>query len=261
MNFAAARNVLLGMVCLIAATGCPRSETPTPSTDNLTEKVSLQLPDVPEKYTPQQIKAAMENLEPFSQPFEQERLKLLVVWERIRLREGVEGFSPPPLQPSKDQTAYADPQTGQIAWRALTCFNPKCPGTGKGGGPLLFVRPYKNTFLGPDGKLVMGPGDDSDLEKPCVCPACGLTDFIRTYDPPESELRSRQLAQEMQSIYQVLHEAEKSGQVAQFPGRTPTEVITNKSELPKLFLVPDPAQVVVEGRLTVPASRGLGKPK
>ena len=81
-----------------------------------------------------------------------------------------------------------------------------------------------------------------------------MSDFIRTYDPPESELRSRQLAQEMQSLYQVLHEAEKKGQVAQFPGRTPTEVITNKSELPKLFLVPDPAQVVVEGQLAAAAS-------
>lgn len=245
--------VAIGM--LVSLAGCSRPATVERAPGPVVSP-QVELPKVTESV--EQIKAELKKHEPFSPPFEAERLKLLVLWDEIRKREGVEGFQTPPLQPSKDQGGCIDPATGQIAWRAMTCYNPDCPGRGKGGGPLLFVRPNKTMSIGPEGKIVISGEQDIAEPDKCVCPACGSGGFVAAYDPPESFVRNRQLDDEMRTIARAYHEAEASGQPIGVAGRTPAEVMTEKAELPKLYLAPEPGQVTVLGQFIVPASRGLG---
>jgi len=246
------RLVLLASCCMMQLTGCSRPEAKTAVA---TVVPTITMPHVTE--TPDQIKAEMKKHEAFSPKFEEQRLKLLVLWEEIRKREGVEGFVTPPLTPSNDLAGCIDPATGQIAWRAMTCYNPECMGRGKGGGPLLFVRPNKAMVLGADGKIFITKDEDIAEPDKCLCPACGSGGFIAAYDPPESFIRNRQLDEEMRKIAAVYHEAERTGKPVELVGRTPHEVMTNKAELPKLYMSPQPGQVVEHGQFLVPVSRGL----
>ncbi|MCE9548094.1 MAG: hypothetical protein K8T25_21685 [Planctomycetia bacterium] len=243
----------------IGAAGCSRPQGPPPTVPASFVQSAASLPKVTE--TQEEIKAEMRKYPAFTPPFEEQRLKLLVLWEEIRKREGIEGFTAPPLQPSNNTAVYIDPQTMQLAWRAMACYNPDCPGKGKGGGPLLFARPNKTLSVGPDGKLVVAHGGDIPDPDKCHCPACGSGDFIASYDPPESIVRDRQLNDEMAAIYKACHEADAAGQPVKLPGRSGQEVMTNKAELPKLYIVPLSGQTVMEGEFLVPVSHGLDAAK
>jgi hypothetical protein len=246
------KHPLLLSFCLLA--GCSSSAV-DPAVPLGVVRPTIELPKVTE--TPEQIKAEMRKHAAFSPGFEEQRLKLLIHWEEIRQREGVEGFTTPPLQPSNDQAGCIDPATGQIAWRAMTCYNPDCPGQGKGGGPLLFCRPNKSMVLGADGKIVITREQDIAEPDKCTCPACGSGGFVAAYDPPESFIRNRQLDEEMRNIAKLYHESERTGKPVVLTGRMPNEVMRNKAELPKLYMTPQPGQAVEHGQFLIPVSRGL----
>src|SRR5262245_4895386 len=107
---------LLVLTCCVAAvSGCTHPEA-QPAAASIVQP-AIELPKISESI--EQIKSQMTTLEPFKPAFEEQRLKLLVKWEEIRTREGVDGFSTPPLQPSNDLAGCVDPATGQIAWRAM----------------------------------------------------------------------------------------------------------------------------------------------
>jgi hypothetical protein len=178
---------------LVVGTGCwSGSETDVlPGTPS---KVGagpvIELPVVTQ--SPDEIRTEMREHKPFSPQFEDARIKLLVALEKIRKREGVEGFQVSEAPQSRSPSAHVDPQTGRVAWRALCCFSPDSVGKGKGGGPLLFVQTFSHVNIGPDGKLVLSQPIASELKSP-PCPGCGQLGFIRAYDPPETEIRRRQL--------------------------------------------------------------------
>lgn len=223
-------------------TGCPKAEVPPPVAP-VPAPIVEAIPGPPVvTQSPDEIRTEMAPLEPFSPEFEDARLKLLVVLDKIRLEKGVDGFQTvPPTAGSGSQSAFVDPVTRKIAWRALTCFNPKCTGRGKGGGPLLFVQPLKNVDVGPDGELRILQGGSSapDGVSPLPCPSCGRWEFVRAYDSPETENRRRQLMKELEGVRKAQRAARKNGTPLPERLRSGADIMKELAELPKVVLVPN----------------------
>ncbi|MCE9557003.1 MAG: hypothetical protein K8T91_26960 [Planctomycetes bacterium] len=173
------------------------------------------------------------------QEFDAWRLKALLKLDEIRQREGVTGFKQTSVEKTGSQNGVVDPASHQIAWRAFTCWNPACLGKGKGGGPVVFAKQWENAEIGADGKLAWRTLKEDEQTSAITCPTCGLPDFVQYYDVPEVEIRRQKLAQELVKSREIRAAAEAAGQLVPAGVRTPTEIMKEQTELPKLFLVPE----------------------
>jgi hypothetical protein len=171
--------------------------------------------------------------------FDAWRLKALIKLDEIRRSEGVAGFSQTSVARTGNQQGVVDVTSQRIAWRASTCWNPTCIGKGKGGGPLVFVKQFENASIGADGKLLWRTLNEEELPTPIACPACGLLEFVRPYDEPEVEIRRNKLSEELSESRRIRAEAEAAGRLVPAGVRTPTEIMKEVTQLPKLFLIPD----------------------
>jgi hypothetical protein len=210
-----------------ALAGC--SERPEEHEHGSDVRDTVALPIV--NKTEAEIRSEMSQFPPFSPEFNQSMLELVIVEDAIRKREGVVGFiKETPIQHEGNQVGVVDKETGKLALRAMTCFNPKCAGQGKGGGPLLFVHKLPHLSVGSDGQMIVGPFPMSEMdENPLVCPVCGEAAYVREYDPPETLVRRKQLMEQLNSA----RGSRGKGK------RTVKEIIIEMANLPKLFLVPE----------------------
>ncbi len=199
------------------------------------------------KETPEAIRAEMASVEDFSPEFEEHRFRLLQSVDEIRQREGVVGYrqldstatpsqsdQPPPRQQLGAQSAYVDPESGKVAWRALGCFNPACAGR-PNGSMVIVARPFSHIQVSPSGDLIIGTPNMAELEKPFPCPVCSSQQYWRSYDPPESVLRRQELEAELAAAYAAYN----SGGRRAVGGRPPNEILEDIANLPKLFLIPE----------------------
>lgn len=234
--------IVLPLLGCLALFGCGRAnkeqpkELPSPS-------AAVQLPEVTE--TPDEIRAQMKKLTSDQQrgtpEFEDLRLKLMVANDKIIQREGVEGYRTCPVERTTSMRASVDPQTGEIAWRGMTCYNPDCPGRGKGGGPLMFVDKSPHVHIDANNQVVFDYVEIKPLvddKPPVVCPSCGRVEFLEFYCSAETEVRRRQLYQELNDVRAARGKAHAAGAPEPSGLRTVTEIIREIEELPKLFLVP-----------------------
>ena len=111
---------------------------------------------------------------------------------------------------------------GQLAVPALTCSNPRCTGEGPDGGPFLVY------YRSPDIKF----RSDGDIEPPAArCPACGQVSLL-PYKLPEAVTRWAEILDEL-----------KAARAARWQGkgsdRTPSSIMRDLSELPRLYLLTD----------------------
>lgn len=228
--------MLLAISCSLLHSGCWSRGPGEVDVSADSQRSTIPIPVVLEN--PDEIRVEMQKHDPGSQQFEDARLKLLIKLDEIRQREGVEGFQQSPIEQTRSQMAFVDPQTQQISWRAMTCYNPLCPGRGKGDGPLLFVKRWDNASIGPDGNVVWRLLDSGAEQPPISCPACGDSSFVQPYDQPEVELRRRQLTQELADVRRKRAETRQAGLPMPVDLRPPRDIMIELDELPKLFLVP-----------------------
>jgi hypothetical protein len=100
------------------------------------------------------------------------------------------------IAPGSQYGAIVDPQTKKIAWAAMVCDNPDCPGKskGKGGRPFLFTWPNPLLFVAEDGSVASGqPTTPEQLKefdkfKTVACPECAKT---RKLDEETDEQRMK----------------------------------------------------------------------
>jgi hypothetical protein len=85
----------------------------------------------------------------------------------------------------------------------------------------------------------MGPPDMSELDKPFPCPVCKSVDFMRAYDPPETESRRRELEAELQASYDAYAKAAQRKEANPKGVRSPKKIMEDLANLPKVFLVPE----------------------
>jgi len=236
---------LLACGLIVAAiAGCNHGSTGIGNEQLLIAGVEVPKVDEP----PSQLREQMIGLDPESTAFKEQQFKVLVAWDAIRRREGVDGFQQvvpagKVAEPAVDH-ACVDQATGKVAFRALVCWNPTCPGRGKGGGPALFVKEWDTAKAGADGKVAWIPprfaGTQEELTKFFIkCPHCGQAHGVAYYDPPEVVLRRRQLEEELRTARVARRQARDSGGQAPQDQRTPSQVMREINALPKLYLVPE----------------------
>lgn len=215
------------------------------STENQEEVHSAgpQPPEVNE--SPDEIRAQMRALQVYGRgtpEFDEWKLKLMVANDKIFQREGVEGYRTVPVENTSKASATIDPETGKIAWRAWTCYNPDCSGRGKGGGPLIFGKIWENAHIDSTDQVVYDRVEitNEDASKPpIVCPSCGKVEFLASYCSPQIELRRRQLEQELRDVRTARDQARAAKRPYPKDLRSPAEIRQEIAELPKLFLVPE----------------------
>ncbi|MCE9551768.1 MAG: hypothetical protein K8T91_00090 [Planctomycetes bacterium] len=233
--------ILLAAVYFLVCPGCWRSETstPNPPISRDTPVVEESLDDIRSQIA--RVVHVENNKHHITSPeeFDAWRLKALIKLDQIRRLEGVEGFQQTPVEKTGSQQGVVDATSKKIAWRASTCWNPTCLGKGKGGGPLVFVKQFENASIGPDGNVKWRTLKDDELPSALACPVCGLVEFVRPYDEPEVEIRRKKLTEELSESRRIRAEAEAAGQLVPAGVRTPTEIMKESTQLPKLFLVPD----------------------
>jgi hypothetical protein len=238
--------VLLSLGCL-ALFGCRGASEEQPKALPL-PPAALLLPEVTE--TPEEIRAQMkaQGVSRGTPEYEELKLKLMVANDKIFQREGVEGYRPVPVERTVSASGVIDPETGKIAWLAWTCYNPDCAGRGKGGGPLIFGKVWENARIDSTNQivydLVEAKGPEDGAKPPIVCPSCGKVEFLSSYCSPQTELRRRQLDQELNDVRAARDQARAAGTPVPGNLRNPSEIQQELQELPKLFLVPkeEPAQ-------------------
>jgi hypothetical protein len=70
---------------------------------------------------------------------------------------------------------FVDPKSGKLAWPALACNRPDCPGRTK-DEPVLFIAPDPAMYVGDDGKIAFDPKRDPGPQPGFgQCPACWKT--------------------------------------------------------------------------------------
>jgi len=113
--------------------------------------------------------------------------------------------------------ARVDPDSGTIAWRALTCMNPACPAAGQEGAPYLFANVTPGATIGEGGEVMMPAPQSADYEIPQPkCPVCGAGgESVVPYDPPDLRLQMMDLQTELENTRRARDEGRPSG-------RTPT---------------------------------------
>jgi len=238
----------LWLFAISVVVGCGANPEPPPQT---AAPPPPTIPTVTE--SPDALRAQMKVMDRLSPEFDDLRFRLLIKLDEKRREHGVEGFHDSEIQHSTAQHAEVDPETRQLAWPALTCFNPHCLGRGRGDGPYLFCYPMPNYSLGPDGKLQDSGIGSVDFSRPAVCPACGQRDFVQVYELPETVARRKQLMEEVERVRRAHRAARKEGKPLPEGLRPPTEIMTEMAELPKLFLVPEPGKVSDFGGVTAPS--------
>ena len=234
---------LLGCVLIAAgAGGCNRGNAHTRGEQSLVPGVDL--PRVDE--SPSQLRQQMVGLNPESAPFKELQFKVLVAWDKIRRQVGVDGYREVLPPNTTAESACVDQATGKIAFRALVCWNPNCPGRGKGGGPPVFVKQWTSATVGENGKLVWTPPArpadplQENLTQYFIrCPYCDQSFGVAYYDPPEVVLRRRQLDEELRAARLLRRKARDSGEMPPSHQRPPSDIMKEMSEQPKLFLVPE----------------------
>ena len=197
----------------------------------------VPLPEVAESQ--EDVQAQLREVERGSNQFHELMFKKRILEDLIRRQVGVEGHQQVEMAATNKGTACVDPQTGRIAFRALTCLNPDCPGRGKGGGPHLFVYETEEASIGPAGEVVWSTKPlPPEAEFPGIaCPACGQVIFVRYYEPPEVILRRQALEKELREVREARQEARQANQPVPANLRTPNEIMVEMAELPKLFLI------------------------
>jgi hypothetical protein len=130
---------------------------------------------------------------------------------------------------------YVDPQSGVVAWEALTCRNPLCRGRDPSGGPYLFTQPIARIRPGTDGKIA-NPTLDLEESQRQPCPACGRVESVAVYEPPEVASERAQLMQELRESQAVWRKALKRGGKPKSGERPPIEIERDLNYLRKLYL-------------------------
>jgi hypothetical protein len=118
---------------------------------------------------------------------------------------------------------HVDPETKELAWPALACHNPDCPGREADGTPYLFIEPDGASFVTTDGQV----GYDAKRAKRRgggECPMClarrvpaketpqqrqEYLQYVRLYEPPDSAKRREALDEQLQA--RVRYERRRGG--------------------------------------------------
>jgi len=138
--------------------------------------------------------------------------------------------------------AWHDHETGKLAWRALTCRNPACPGRGSQGGPDIFVHAPAGAVLDAAGDVHV-PGVPQPAVPPC--PKCGKHESVCEYELPEIAKRRAELEEEL-----LVSRATRRRAAAPPAGvRPPMEIIKDLTLLPRLYLIPDAQAAATPRRL------------
>jgi hypothetical protein len=192
------------------------------------------------KRSPEELRAEMATQEPFSTEFETNRTQLVAAVNDATI-SGIQGYVPvtsdqaPPAQVGS-QTAFVDPSTGKVAWRALACFNPQCAGNGK-GGLVMLAKPYSNLRAGSSGELIVAPPNMEEYRVQPTCPVCGKSEYIRPYETPEATKRRHELEAELRASYAAYAKAAKS-KIRPEGVRSPETIMNDLASLKNIFLVP-----------------------
>ena len=253
------RNAFAALMLLTLIGGCWSSST-GPVLPPV--KITPEKPTVPEvTQTLDQVRQEMILHDRYSPEFDAGRVKMAVLQDKSRREHGVEGFKQqesPPGTVYSSPTAVADAKTGRVAWRAMTCCNPKCTAVGRGGGPFLFTLEYSWITVGPDGKIQVGPPNIEEMNRPVYCPACKSGEYIRFYDIPETAVRERALKDELKQSYRAYAAAAKEKRAKPSDIRSPDEIIKEIEALPKVYLVSEPGKVKAFDAVVAPVSSGPG---
>ncbi len=75
--------------------------------------------------------------------------------------------------------------------------------------------------------------------KPVVCPACGSSNAVRPYEPPQAFARRELLEEELRAARAARRAAKQAGQPMPTDHRTPAAIMQDLSNLPKLYLLPE----------------------
>lgn len=253
------RNAASVLIFLPLLGGCWWSST-DPNIPSV--KVEPEKPAVPEvTQSLDQVRQEMILHDRYSPEFDEGRVKMAVLQDKVRKEKGVEGYQQqesPPGTVYSSPTAVADAKTGRVAWRAMTCCNPKCTAVGRGGGPYLFTLEYSWITVGSDGKIQVGPPNIEEMSRPVYCPACKSGEYIRFYDMPETAVRERALKDELKSAYSAYAAASKEKRAKPSDIRSPDEIIKEIEALPKVYLVSEPGKVKAFDAVVAPVSSGPG---
>jgi len=127
-------------------------------------------------------------------------------------------------------TAWRDPQTGKLAWRALTCTNPDCSSRASRPAPFIFVHSVRGARVDEAGEVQADcpPGDLIP-----VCPACRRSDRVEEYVLPEVLRRQAELDAELE----ISDTADRAGTRPPAGVRPPMEIIRERVLQPKLYLL------------------------
>ena len=74
---------------------------------------------------------------------------------------------------STGRGVFVDPESGELAWPALACHRPECPGRGRSGQPYLFISPDSTLYLAADGTIAADISRGASLSHhDGQCPMC-----------------------------------------------------------------------------------------
>jgi len=76
------------------------------------------------------------------------------------------------IAPAKERL-FVDEKTGELAWPAMECGNPDCPGRGENGEPFLFIEPDPGMVIQTDGSIGYDPSKARAARNQVMgCPKC-----------------------------------------------------------------------------------------
>lgn len=141
----------------------------------------------------------------------QESLSLPALYLTEKTRQRV-------IAPESEGVLMVDKKSGEIAWRALVCTAPNCPGKGLRGEPYICSENDLSYFVKPDGSLGYDPKRATlDPAKIGMCQQCNAvrktatetqqerqqyTQWVQNYILPESLARKKQLEGELKQRIQ-----------------------------------------------------------
>ena len=128
-----------------------------------------------------------------------------------------------------------DPETGQLARRALVCSNPQCAAAQSSEGAKLFAYRYKGARATSDGRVEWPEGEVKEF--PHVCPHCGRADHLELYLPADLNQRRTELKQELACAQAAWSAASAQRLNPPTDHRSPTEIAREISDLPGVYLV------------------------
>jgi len=74
---------------------------------------------------------------------------------------------------STGRGVFVDPESGELAWPALACHRPECPGRGRSGQPYLFISPDSTLYAAADGTIAADVSRSASLSHhDGQCPMC-----------------------------------------------------------------------------------------